>query len=414
MTFPALAQKTILLNARRLSSDGHRNESILLAIEDITDRQISQNKLVEADRRKNNFLATLAHELRNPLTPIRIGIELLRREANETRVQHLDMMERQIQRLVRLVDDLLDIARIEHDRIELRVEPVDLVNVVNFAITSSRHYIDEGRHSLSLFLSLEPIRVMADPFRLEQIASNLLSNAAKYTDAGGEIVVVAERVDDDAIITVRDNGIGIAPELLPQLFELFFQADASLDRTGGGLGIGLNVTKRLVELHGGRIEGRSEGLGRGSEFSVHLPAIKQAENQSDSRNKASPEPAPNFSTVHRVLIVDDSSDTTESTAELARSWGHVVAVAQDGPTALELAIDFRPDIALIDIGLPVMNGYELARRLRQLAGMETARFIAITGYSRKEDRLAAQEAGFHLHLTKPVDPVRLKRLLASL
>jgi len=421
--FRGVGEKTMLLNAKRLVSNNGRDEMILLAIEDITDRQISQKKQMDADRRKNDFLATLAHELRNPLAPIRIGIQLLRRDAKEADVKQLDMMERQIQSLVRLVDDLLDVARIESGHVELRKEPVDLVGVVNRAIEESRHLLDDRRHTLSLLLPSEAVRVMADPVRLEQVTANLLTNAAKYTDAGGEIVVIVERVDDDAIITVRDNGIGIAPELLPQLFEIFFQAHAALDRTAGGLGIGLSVTKRMVELHGGRIEGHSDGLGRGSKFTVHLPIMRDAGNRSDSRNektedkndsRMAPEPSPVPSNTHRVLIVDDSADTAESVAELARSWGHEVVVAQDGPTALEVVSGFRPDIALLDIGLPEMNGYELARRLRQISGMETTRLVAITGYAREEDRRAAQEAGFSLHLTKPVDPVRLKNLLATL
>src|SRR5690348_7160138 len=209
---------------------------ILLAIEDITDRQISQKKLVEADQRKNNFLATLAHELRNPLAPIRMAVQLLRRDAKESSVKQLDMIERQIQRLVRLVDDLLDIARIERDHVELRMEPVDLASVVNQAIEGTRQDLDDRHHSLSLALPSESILVLADPVRLEEVLWNLLNNAAKYTETGGKIAVVVERQSADAVITVRDTGIGIAPELLPQLFEMFFQADASLDRTGGGLG----------------------------------------------------------------------------------------------------------------------------------------------------------------------------------
>jgi two-component system, chemotaxis family, CheB/CheR fusion protein len=412
--FPEIGEKTMLLNAQRLGGNNRQRDGmILLAIEDMTDRHISQQKLVEADQRKNRFLATLAHELRNPLAPIRMGIDLLRRDAKDTGVRLLDIMERQIQTLVRLVDDLLDIARIERDHVELRMEPVDLVDVVNRAIEASRHNIDSRRHSLSLSLSSEPVRVMADPVRLEQIVWNLMSNAAKYTDAG-KIAVAVERSGDDAIIRVRDNGIGIASELLPQLFELFFQADSSLDRTGGGLGIGLNVTKRLVELHGGRIEGHSEGLGKGREFTVHLPILLDVQNQDDSAKQETPKSSASVSSAHRVMIVDDNSDTVEATAELAVSWGHQVAVAHDGPDALEVARRFRPDIALIDIGLPEMNGYELARRLRELPGLETAHFVAITGYGREEDKSAAQEAGFNLHFTKPVDPIRLKTLLATL
>ena len=422
-SFREIGEKTMLLNAQRLYSGNGRDEMILLAIEDITDHQISQKKQAEADRRRNNFLATLAHELRNPLAPIRNGLELLRRDEKGPGVKQLDMMERQIHRLVRLVDDLLEIVRIESGHVELRKEPVDLVKVVNQAIEEARHLFDDRHHRLSLFLPSEPVRVVADPVRLEQIVANLLTNSARYTQPGGEIAVVVERAEDDAIITVRDNGIGIAPELLPQIFEMFFQANPSLDRAAGGLGIGLNVAKQLVELHGGRIEGHSNGLGKGSEFRVHLPIMRSAWILSDSpkqeaENKKglreTPEPRSGGSATYRVLIVDDRADTAESEAELAKLWGHEVAVARDGPAAIELASNFRPDIALIDIGLPEMNGYELAQRLRQLPDLKTPLLVAITGYRSEEDRRAAQKAGFDLHLTKPVDPVRLERLLATL
>ena len=412
--FRGIGQKTMLLNARRLAGENHRDGMILLAIEDITDRLNSDTKLMEADRRKNNFLAILAHELRNPLGPIRLGVELLRRDAKEAEVKQLDMIERQIQRLVRLVDGLLDIARIERDHVELKKVPVDLINVVNQAIETSHHHLDTRRHNLSLFFPAEPVRILADPVRLEQVISNILSNAAKYTDAGGEIAVSVELVDDDAILRIRDNGIGIAPELPPQLFEMFFQVDASLDRAGGGLIIGLSVAKRLVELHGGRIEGHSEGLGRGSEFTVHLPAMQESEKQSDWPQEERPETSAMVSAIRRVLIVDDNFDTAEAVAEIARSWGHEVKVAKDGPTALELASQFRPDIALLDIGLPEMNGYELAQRLRQLPGWKAVRLVPITGYGREADSRAAHESGFNLHLVKPVDAVRLERLLATL
>ena len=412
--FPGIGEKTMLLNARRLESNEHRDEMILLAIEDVTLRQLSQKRLIEADRRKSNFLATLAHELRNPLAPIRIAVELLRREAKETSVQQLNMIERQIQRLVRLVDDLLHIARIERDYVELRKEPADLVSVVNRAVEGSRHLLDDRRHNLSLSLPAQPVRVLADPLRLEQVIANLINNAAKYTEPGGEIGVSVERRNREAMIVVRDNGIGIAPALLPQLFEMFFQADTSLDRAGGGLGIGLNVAKRLVELQEGRIEGESEGLGRGSKFTIYLPLLRETDNQADVGGEDELESAAAVSIPHRVLIVDDNRDMVEVVAALAQSWGHEVAVALDGPAALELASTFLPDIALIDIGLPQMNGYELARRLRELPGMARVPLIALTGYGRDEDRRAALAAGFNLHLVKPVPPVRLEQLLATL
>jgi two-component system, chemotaxis family, CheB/CheR fusion protein len=413
--FPAIGDRTMLLNARRLARNEGRDDMILLAIEDITDRQITQKKLVEANRRKNNFLATLAHELRNPLAPIRIAVQLLRGDAKESGIKQLDMIERQIQRLVRLVDDLLDIARIERDHVELKMELVDLVSVVNQAIEGSRQDLDDRRQRLSLALPSESILVLGDPVRLEEVLSNLLNNAAKYTAASGKIAVVVERLGEDAVITVRDTGIGIAPELLPQLFEMFFQAEASLDRMGGGLGIGLSIVKRLVELHGGSVDGRSEGLGKGSEFTVRLPIPRKAEIQNhSSQEKARESSCGLSSTAHRVLIVDDNSDTVESAAEIARSWGHEVAVAQDGPSALELASTFRPDVALLDIGLPQMNGYELARRLREMLGMNKVLLVAITGYAGEEDRRMSHDAGFNLHLAKPIDPIRLRNLLARL
>jgi two-component system, chemotaxis family, CheB/CheR fusion protein len=421
--FREIGEKTMLLNAHRLHAQNGRDELILLAIEDISDRQISQKKQAEADRRRNNFLATLAHELRNPLAPIRNVIRLLRGDEKGESARQLDMMERQIQRLVRLVDDLLQIARMESGHIELRKQPVDLVKAVNLAIEESRHLFDDRKQKLSLFLPSDPVRVMADPVRLEQVAANLLTNAAKYTAPGGEIVVVVGHADDHAIITVRDNGVGIAPESMPQLFEMFFQANPSLDRRAGGPGIGLSVAKRMVELHGGSIEGYSEGLGRGSEFRVQLPIMREDRIQNGppmqpaedkSSPASSPEPGPSESAVRRVLVVDDNVDTAESEAELARLLGHEVAIAQNGAAAIELASKFQPHIALIDIGLPEMNGYEVARRLRQLPDVSKALLVAITGYGREEDLKAAREAGFDLHLTKPVDPIRLEKLIATL
>lgn len=413
--FPGLGNKTMLLNARRLVSKRGGSEMILLAIEDITDRQMSRQRLVEANQRKNNFLATLAHELRNPLTPIRLRIDLLRRQAKDVAPRYFDMLDRQIAKLVGIVEDLLDIARIEHDLVELRKEPIDLVRLINDAVEDSRYLVDERRHSLSLSIPSEPIPLMADPLRLEQVISNLLSNAAKYTDTGGRIAVLLERISNEAILTVRDNGIGIAPDLLPQLFEMFFQSSASLDRNNVGLGIGLNLSKRLVELHGGRIEGHSDGLGKGSDFTVHLPIV--TEDTLDSRPPRPPQSldtAAAFSSVRRVLLVDDNVDSADSVAEIARVWGHEVAVAHDGRTALELVSGFRPDIALIDIGLPEMNGYELARRLRQLPVMANVPLVAMTGYGSNEDRTESEQAGFNLHLVKPVDSARLERLLATL
>jgi two-component system, chemotaxis family, CheB/CheR fusion protein len=410
-TFPEIGQRTMLLNARRLISTDGDDEMILLAIEDITYRHIAEQKLQEADHRKNNFLATLAHELRNPLAPIRLRVELLRRQTNGTDLKQLDMIERQIAKLTGIVDDLLDIARIERDQFKLRKEPLDLVSLVQDTIDASSYLFDERHHRLSLFLSKEPIPVIGDPIRLEQVVSNLLSNAAKYTDPEGEIEVSVARIGSSATIKVRDNGVGISPDMMPQLFEMFFQARTSLDRAEGGLGIGLSITKRLVELHGGRVEAFSDGPGKGSEFLVHLP-ISQVQDH-PAPLKQSPSPA-SSSRTRRILIVDDNVDTAEAVAELARALGHTVVVAHDGATALEIARTFRSEIALLDIGLPRMNGYELARRLRQLDGMEATLLVAMSGYGREEDRQESQRAGFNYHLIKPVDAARLERLLSTM
>ena len=411
--FPAIGPKTMLLNARRMAGDERREELILLAIEDITKHHTAQQKLEEANQRKNNFLATLAHELRNPMNSIQLAGHLLRQDASTAQLDKIVRTEHGIQKLIRLVDDLLDVARIERDHIELKREAIDLVSVVNQAIDDLRHEIDERHHTLSKALPPKSIPIFADRVRLEQVLSNLLSNAAKYTKPGGEIVVSVEDRGDEAVIRVRDTGIGIAPDSLPQLFEMFFQADDSLDRANGGLGIGLSVSKRLVESHGGSIQGHSEGLGKGSEFTVRLPLMHEVENQAFASREQNPESVPAGSP-HRVLIVDDNFDTLELIAQLAKTLGHEVAVAEEGPTALALVATFRPHIALIDIGLPGMNGYELARRIRDVPGMKEIPLVAVTGYGREEDQQAALEAGFTLHLVKPVDPVRLENLLLTL
>jgi two-component system, chemotaxis family, CheB/CheR fusion protein len=316
--FPVIGTKTMLLSARRMAGDEHRDEMILLAIEDITNHRAAQQQLEQANRRKNNFLATLAHELRNPMTSIHLAVHLLRRDASAIQLDKITRTERGIQRLVRLVDDLLDVARIERDHIELKKEPIDLVSVVDQAIEDIRPEIDERHHTLSKALPSKAISIIADRVRLEQVISNLLSNAAKYTKPGGEIGVRVEDCGDEVVIKVRDTGIGIATESLPELFEMFFQADDSLDRTDGGLGIGLSVSKRLVEAHGGSIEGYSEGLGKGSEFTVRLPTMQDGEASAlrEQPLRALPAESP-----HQVLIVDDNSDTVELFAELARSTG---------------------------------------------------------------------------------------------
>jgi two-component system CheB/CheR fusion protein len=405
--------RTLSLSARKIPGDAGRGELVLLAIEDVTERKAVAEQLRDESKRKDEFLAMLAHELRNPLSPIMHAVHLLRRGvAGTSAPKFYDMIERQTRRLVRLVDELLDVARISRGHIELKRESVDLADIARHAAEASRGRIGEYHHDLVLAFADAPVQVEGDPVRLEQIISNLIENAAKYTEPGGHIALKITQENDEAVLSVRDNGIGLAPEQLETIFDLFAQVDSSPARSGGGLGIGLTLVRRVLELHGGRIEARSAGLGHGSEFIVRLPL-------QSSNSAGPPDTARNtLATVRtdhprRVLIVDDSSDTAESMALLARSWGHEVVIASDGPTALVLAEQFAPERALVDIGLPGMNGYELARRLREKAQHRDLYLIAVTGYGREGDKKAAEAAGFNMHLVKPGDIDRLRELLSG-
>jgi len=410
--FPMIGSRVMNLSARKISGDGLRSELILLAIEDVTEQRAKTNSLREGSRRKDEFLAMLAHELRNPLTPITHAIHLLRRADTDAASMKLhEMIERQTTRLVRLVDELLDVARIGRGMLELKREYVDLTALVRHATEASRARIKQRRHVLSLALPKAALHVEGDSVRLEQVIANLLENAAKYTEPGGRIAVTLARQNGEAVLSVRDNGIGIAPEMLKEIFDPFTQVDSSLARSGGGLGLGLTVVGRVLELHGGRIEARSAGLSQGSEFVVRLPAILPKETaQSALRIETPAAMVPGRK--RRVLIVDDNADSAESMALLARLWGHEAVIARDGPQALALAKDFRPETALLDIGLPGMDGYELARQLRQDARFRDLHLVAMTGYGRAEDRAAARDAGFDVHLTKPAAIDELQQLLA--
>ncbi len=372
--------------------------------------------LREADRRKDEFLATLAHELRNPLAPIRNSLQILKmpRLDAATVERSRDMMERQVHQLVRLVDDLLDVSRVMRGKIELRKERVELSTVVARAVETAQPLIEAQGHELTVSLPPESLSLEADPVRLAQVVGNLLTNSAKYTEANGKISLTAEREGTDAVLRVRDTGIGIAPDMLPHIFELFVQADHSSTKAQGGLGIGLTLVKNLVEMHQGTVEAHSAGLGRGSEFVIRLPLMPQEERQrvEDDNGEAPHQPA--RSSGHRLLVVDDNRDAADSLALLLRLQGHEVRVAHDGPAALQIAAAYRPDLVFLDIGMPGMDGYEVARRLRQTPGLENVVLSALTGWGQQEDRRRTAEVGFDHHLVKPPEPKALERLLSDL
>jgi PAS domain S-box-containing protein len=393
-----------------------RPVAVLEVNNDITELKRLQEALKEADRRKDAFLAVLAHELRNPLAPMRNALHLMRLAG--ARRQALDeargVMERQVKQMVRLIDDLLDLSRISRGKIQLRKERVELSAAVDAAVESSRPLIDSAGHTLTVALPPEPVVLEADPTRLAQVLANLLNNAAKYTEPGGRINLSAERPGEQVVIRVKDTGVGIPPEALPRIFEMFTQVDRSPGRAQGGLGIGLSLVRGLVELHGGSVSAHSEGPGKGSEFVVRLPALP-ARTQPPARARAAGGdlPAPGPSRPQRVLVVEDNEDGGNSLAKLLAALGHEVRLARDGPAGLAEAETFAPEVVLLDIGLPGLDGYEVARRLRALPAGRDALLVAMTGWGQEEDRRRAQEAGFNAHLVKPVELKELARLLAA-
>ena len=365
-----------------------------------------RDSLEASNRAKDEFLAMLAHELRNPLSAVRNAVASASLDESR-RPRALEIARRQADQLGRLIDDLLDVARITQGRITLRKERVHLEEIVERAVESTRSFIESRGLSLTVVPG-EPIRVEADPGRLEQVFVNLLSNAAKYTEAGGRVDVLTERHGEEVVIRVRDTGMGIAPEMLPRVWELFTQSDRALDRAQGGLGIGLTVARRLVELHGGRIEARSAGRGKGAEFVVTLPALPAV--TEEARRVAPVEPVPQR-TAH-VLLVEDNPDAAESLTTLLELLGHHVRAVYDGIAALDAARASTPDVMLVDIGLPGMDGYEVARRVRRDPALTQVVLVALTGYSRNEDKRQAMAAGFDHYLVKPVDPDALHGLVA--
>ncbi len=368
-------------------------------------------ELSEADRRKDDFLATLAHELRNPLAPISSSLEILRlaKDNEVVRERARLVMERQVRQLVRLVDDLLDVSRINSDKLDLRRQRMLLSAAVNSAVETSRPLLDAAGLQLSVMLPDEPIELDADLTRLAQVFSNLLNNAAKFTDRGGSVTLTAAREQAEAVVTVKDNGIGIAPGHLGRIFDMFSQVGSSMERSHGGLGIGLSLVRRLVELHGGRVEARSKGSGRGSEFIVRLPVMPAAAEPAAAVAKAATAGAHGL----RILVVDDNLDAAVALSALLEMMGNETRMVHDGLAAVAAAADWRPDVVLLDIGLPGLNGYEAARRIREHAAGARMVLCALTGWGQDGDRLKSRDAGFDHHLVKPVDPTVLERLLAG-
>lgn len=382
----------------------------------IRDYLVESNRIAaslrEADRRKDEFLAILAHELRNPLAPLRHAAEAMRRSSHDGQVVAWarGLIERQLAQMVRLIDDLLDLSRVSRGRVELKYEDVALSSLVEGALEICGAPMREAGHTISVSMPDEPVVVRCDPTRIVQVLCNLLSNATKYTPSGGAISLLARRGDAGIEITVRDNGIGIPEEMLNRVFEMFTQVERSLERAQGGLGIGLTLVKRLVEMHGGTIHARSAGPGRGSEFVVRLPECLPADLPAApaTRDDESCRPRP-----QRILIADDNRDAADSLAVMLKVFGHEVQTAYDGLQAVELAEAFRPALALLDIGMPRLNGYDAARRIRQGASGGDIVLIALTGWGQPEDKQRSRAAGFDHHLVKPVDPSTLERLLAS-
>jgi PAS domain S-box-containing protein len=382
-----------------------------LVVTDLTEQKREQ-ELLSAAHRKDVFLAMLSHELRNPIAPIRNAAHVLRLENISPKDVHwaADVVERQVVQLSRLVDDLLDVARINSGKIRLRLEAVDLRGVVTAAVEETRPAIDARQQELHVDVPAGPLVLQGDAARLTQVLANLLSNAAKFTPRQGKISIVAERQGSECVVRVRDSGVGIDPEMLPSIFDIFTQADTTEGRSHGGLGIGLALVKTLIEMHGGQVGAESGGPGRGAEFSIRLPLLK------DQQNRL-PAPASQPLPPHRpccVLVVDDNRDSAESMARLIRQWGHDVHVAFTPQKGLEAARTHRPRVVLLDIGMPGMDGYEVGRQMRRLPGLDGAVFVAVTGYGQDDDRRRTREAGFNHHWVKPASLDAVETLLRSL
>ena len=374
----------------------------------------SEDRLRDADRRKDEFLATLAHELRNPLAPIRSAVAALRSDlvTEDDKREARVIIDRQVGQMTRLIDDLLDVSRITAGKLPMKKERLQLADVLTLAVSTVRPHVEEARHRLVVSLPDQPIAVEADEARLSQVFANLLHNACKYTEPGGEITLTVSRpAEREVEVAVRDTGIGIPPEFLPHLFQKFSQVAPALDRSQGGLGLGLSLVHGIVSLHDGRVEARSAGAGHGSEFVVRLPVLP---NTSPATQHAVAPAAAQQLVSRRVLVVDDNTDSADSLALLLRLEGHLVETAHDGEAALELAERFRPDAILLDLGMPRMNGYEVCERIRSHAWGRSILMVAQTGWGQAQDRARTLEAGFNAHLTKPIDPAAVQGMLLTL
>lgn len=383
----------------------------IVVVRDITARKRAEEALKEADRRKDEFLATLAHELRNPLAPIRNAAEILKLQGREDPVLRAarEMIDRQVRHMVRLIDELLDLSRISQGKIRLQRERLPIGVIVQQALESGRPAIQQAGLELHVSLPPDPIYVDADPTRLAQVFANLLNNAAKFTDVGGHVWFTVEREDDHVVARVRDTGIGIAADMLPEVFKMFTQLERSANRSQGGLGIGLSLVKQLVELHGGSVEAHSNGRGAGSEFVVRLPAVEPQ--PATEVPMAIGQERPTAS--GRILVVDDNVDSAQSLSTLLGVMGYETLTAYDGLEAMAAAEQFRPDIALLDIGMPRLDGLEACRRIRAQPWGKNMLIVALTGWGQQADRQKSSEAAFDYHLVKPVDPAELTTLLAS-
>jgi len=387
-----------------------RPDGWVAVVSDIHERKLAEEALREADRRKDEFLAVLAHELRNPLAPIRNAVAILgKKDSLDPEVAwSRDVIDRQVDQLTRLVDDLLDIGRISRGRLALRKERVALERVVDMALETSRPHINAAGHRLSVVLPAEPAFLDADPARLAQVFANLLNNAARYTPPEGSISLTAAVEGGEAAVSVEDSGIGFGPEAAARLFEPFSPLTSASGRAHGGLGLGLSLVQGLVALHGGKVEARSEGPGRGSVFVVRLPVAQGAAEIAPAARPVAAAPASG----RRILVADDNKDTADSLQRVLQIFGYDVRVAYDGASALRVGAAFRPEVAVLDIGMPGANGYEVAREIRRQQGAQI-KLVALTGWGQEGDRRRAMEAGFDYHLTKPVDPGMLNDLLSE-